>query len=167
MGRESELVIRPKLPKGEDGYRTFSVRLRSELVDRMDKITQEMLTPVIYVDSVLNFEQITPKFFRILKQFQPFGPGNTAPVFVTENVYDNGNGRKVGADAGHLKLELIQESQPYRHISAIAFNKAEHFEHIRNGNPIDICYSIVENYYRGIANIQLRIKDIRDREDFI
>ncbi len=132
-----------------------------------DKITQEMLTPVIYVDSVLNFEQITPKFFRILKQFQPFGPGNTAPVFVTENVYDNGNGRKVGADAGHLKLELIQESQPYRHISAIAFNKAEHFEHIRNGNPIDICYSIVENYYRGIANIQLRIKDIRDREDFI
>ena len=67
----------------------------------------------------------------------------------------------------HLKLELIQESQPYRHISSIAFNKAGHFEHIKNGNPIDICYSIVENYYRGIANIQLRIKDIHDREDFI
>ena len=132
-----------------------------------DRITAEMLTPVIYVDTELNFEQITPKFFRILKQFQPFGPGNTAPVFVTENVYDNGNGRKVGADAGHLKLELIQESQPYRHISAIAFNKSAHFEHIRNGNPIDICYSIVENYYRGIANIQLRIRDIREKEDFI
>ncbi len=128
-------------------------------------ITREMLTPVIHVDSFLDFDRITPKFVRILKQFQPFGPGNTAPVFLTENVYDNGNGRRVGADAGHLKLELIQESQPYRHISAIAFNKAEHFEHIRNGNPIDICYSIVENYYRGIANIQLRIKDIHDRED--
>ena len=88
-------------------------------------------------------------------------------TFLTENVYDNGNGRKVGADAGHLKLELIQESQPYRHFSAIAFNKAEHFDHIKNGNPIDICYSIVENYYRGIANIQLRVKDIHDREDFI
>lgn len=131
------------------------------------RITREMLTPVIYVDAMLNFDRITPKFVRILKQFQPFGPGNTAPVFLTENVYDNGNGRRVGADAGHLKLELIQESQPYRHISAIAFNKAEHFEHIRNGNPVDICYSIVENYYRGIANIQLRIKDIHDREDFI
>ena len=129
------------------------------------KITPEMLTPVIYVDSYLDFDRITPKFVRILKQFQPFGPGNTAPVFLTENVYDNGNGRRVGADAGHLKLELIQESQPYRHISAIAFNKAEHFEHIKNGNPVDICYSIVENYYRGIANIQLRVKDIHDRED--
>ena len=132
-----------------------------------DRITSEMLTPVIFVDSLLNFDTITPKFVRILKQFQPFGPGNTAPVFLTENVYDNGNGRRVGADAGHLKLELIQETQPYHHFPAIAFSKAEHFEHIRNGNPVDICYSIVENYYRGIANIQLRIKDIHDRDDFI
>ena len=126
-----------------------------------------MTVPVITVDAKLDFEQITPKFFRILKQFQPFGPGNNAPVFMTENVYDNGNGRKVGADAGHLKLELIQESQPYHHISAIAFNKAGHFDHIKAGNPVDICYSIVENYYRGIVNVQLRIKDIRDREEFI
>ena len=64
-------------------------------------------------------------------------------------------------------MELMQESQPYRHISAIAFNKSEHFDHIKAGNPIDICYTIVENYYRGIANIQLRVKDLRDREETI
>ena len=132
-----------------------------------DTISTEMLTPVIYIDSRLDFARITPKFFRILKQFQPFGPGNNAPVFMTENVYDNGNGRKVGAEGSHLKLELIQEEQPYRHISAIAFNKSSHFDHIKAGNPVDICYSIVENYYRGIANLQLRIKDIRDREELI
>ena len=130
-------------------------------------INEYMLTPVIMIDTILDFSQITPKFFRILKQFQPFGPGNNAPVFLTENVYDNGNVRKVGADGGHLKLELIQESQPYRSISAIAFNKSEHFDHIKAGNPIDVCYSIVENYYRGIANLQLRIKDLHDREDII
>lgn len=130
-------------------------------------ISDEMLTPVLYIDSRLDFSSITPKFFRILKQFQPFGPGNVAPVFETDNVYDNGNGRKVGAEGGHLKLELIQEEQPYRHISAIAFNMSSHFDHIRSGNPVDICYSIVENYYRGIANLQLRIKDIRDREEII
>ena len=143
-----------------------------EFCDRIEKfiednIREEMLTPVIMIDARLDFSQITPKFFRILKQFQPFGPGNNAPVFLTENVYDNGNARKVGADGSHLKLELIQESQPYRSISAIAFNKSEHFEHIKSGNPIDICYSIVENYYRGIANLQLRIKDLHNREDII
>ena len=130
-----------------------------------ENINSEMLTPVITVDARLNFDRITLKFFRILKQFQPFGPGNNAPVFLTENVYDNGNARKVGNEGSHLKLELMQESQPYRHISAIAFNKSEHFDHIKAGNPIDICYSIVENYYRGIANIQLRVKDLRDREE--
>lgn len=132
-----------------------------------EKINSEILTPTITVDAELNFDRITPKFFRILKQFQPFGPENTAPVFVTENVYDNGNVRKVGAEGSHLRLELMQESQPYRHISAIAFNKSEHFEHIRAGDPIDVCYSIVENYYRGMANLQLRIKDLREREEII
>ena len=52
-------------------------------------------------------------------------------------------------------------------IAAIAFNQAEYFQYIKEGNPIDVCYSIVENYYRGIANIQLRIRDIKEREDVI
>lgn len=130
------------------------------------KITSDILTPIINIDSYLDFKQITPKFFRILKQFQPFGPGNPSPVFITENVYDNGNGRLVGSGNGHMKLELIQEDEPHRHISAIAFNKSEHFEHLHMGNPVDLCYSIAENYYRGIANIQLRVKDIKRKELF-
>lgn len=141
-----------------------------EFALRMDeyisaKIETEMMTPVIEVDSKLNFARITPKFFRILKQFQPFGPGNHNPVFLTENVYDAGTGRKVGAGGVHMKLDLIQEDQPYHQISSIAFNMAEHYDHIKEGNPFDICYSIVENYYRGNSSIQLRIKDLRERED--
>src|SRR5574344_1338566 len=148
----------------EENLKPFSEKFEREVELR---ITKEVLSPIINIDSFLDFNQITPKFFRILKQFQPFGPGNLSPVFITENVYDNGNGRRVGSDNGHLKLELIQEDEPYRHISAIAFNKSEHFDHMQSGNPVDICYSIAENYYRGIANIQLRIKDIRNREDII
>ena len=132
-----------------------------------DAIIPEMQTPVVDVDAMLNFSQITPKFLRILKQFQPFGPGNNAPVFRTDNVYDNGMGRKVGAEGGHLKLELIQESHPYHHLSAIAFNMANFFDHIKAGNPVDVCYSIVENYYRGTANTQRRIRDLHEREELV
>jgi len=131
------------------------------------KINPEMLVPIIDLDAKLSFSQITPKFFRILKQFQPFGPGNNSPVFLTENVYDNGEGRRVGADGGHLKLELIEESSFSHHIPAIAFNLANYFDYIKGGNPIDVCYSLVENFYRGSANLQLRIKDIREREEVI
>jgi len=141
-----------------------------EFARRMDefvsgKITPKMLTPVIDIDAKLDFASITPKFFRILKLFQPFGPGNNNPVFVTEHVYDAGTGRKVGAGGLHLKLDLIQESQPYHQIAAIAFNMADHFEHIRDGCPMDVCYSIVENFYRGNSSLQLRIKDIHSREE--
>ena len=132
-----------------------------------EAIIPEMQTPVVDVDARLNFAQITPKFLRILKQFQPFGPGNSMPIFRTDNVYDNGSIRKVGAEGGHLKLELIQESQPYHHISAIAFNMADYFDHIKAGNPVDVCYSIVENYYRGTANTQLRVKDLHEREELV
>ena len=131
------------------------------------KITADMLVPVVDIDARLDFSQITPKFFRILKQFQPFGPGNGNPVFMTENVYDAGNGRKVGAGGIHLKLDLIQESQPYHQIAAIAFNMADYYEYIKSGNPLDVCYSIVENYYRGNSTIQLRVKDLREREEII
>ena len=127
----------------------------------------EVVVPVIELDSKLDFSQITPKFFRILKQFQPFGPGNSNPVFLTEDVYDGGNGRKVGAGGVHLKLDLMQESQPYRQIPAIGFNMAEFYDHIKAGNPVDVCYSVVENFYRGSSTIQLRIKDRREREEFL
>ena len=143
-----------------------------EFCRRMNKfvagnITRKELTPVVEIDARLNFSQITPKFTRILKQFQPFGPGNNNPVFLTEDVYDAGNGRKVGAGGVHLKLDLMQESQPYRQIAAIGFNMAQFYDHIKAGNPIDICYSIVENFYRGSSTVQLRLKDIRERDELI
>lgn len=148
----------------EENLPEFARRIETYVSEHL---TPEMSTPVVDVDSKLDFSQITPKFFRILKQFQPFGPGNNSPVFLTEHVYDDGNGRKVGPAAQHLKLELIQESQPYHQIGAIGFNMAEYFDHIKAGNPIDICYSVVENYYRGNSTIQLRLKDMREREDVI
>lgn len=141
-----------------------------EFARRIDRFVGEhksddMSVPAIDVDAELPFARITPKFFRILKQFQPFGPGNNSPVFVTEDVYDNGSGRKVGPAGQHLKLELIEEDQPYNHISAIGFNMSSSFEHIKAGNPIDVCYTIVENYYRGTSNLQLRLKDLREKEE--
>ena len=130
-------------------------------------VNDNMLTPVVQVDARLDFSQITPKFFRILKQFQPFGPGNHNPVFITENVYDAGTGRMVGAGGMHLKLDLVQETQYFHPIPAIAFNMSQFYDYIREGNPFDVCYTIVENYYRGNSSIQLRIRDLHEREDIL
>ena len=126
-----------------------------------ETITREQLTPHIEIDTELSLKDITPKFFRILKQFEPFGPENMNPMFFSENVSDNGSGRLVGNEGEHIKLNLIQEEEPFHVLPAIAFNQSQHFEKITVGNSFDIAYTIVENNYRGNVTLQLNIKDIK------
>lgn len=126
-----------------------------------ERITPEQLVPQIDIDAELNFHDITPKFYRILKQFEPFGPGNMNPVFFSENVADNGQGRKVGSGGDHLKLNLIQEENPFDDVPAIAFNQGSKFNKITGGNTFDIAYTITENHFRGETTLQLNIKDIK------
>lgn len=126
-----------------------------------ETILDEQLIPQVEIDSELKLSEITPKFFRILKQFQPFGPENMAPVFLTENVSDNGEARAVGTSKEHLKLGIIHEEEPFKAYPAIAFQQGDFYDYIRSGDSFDICYSIDENNFRNKATIQLNIKDIK------
>lgn len=125
------------------------------------KIREDQLSQTILIDDQLELKDITPKFYRILKQFRPFGPDNMSPVFLTKNVVDNGCGRIVGTTSEHLRLELIQEAAPFCVYPAIGFQLAKHFSYIKKGNPFDICYSIEENEFRGNVSLQIRIRDIK------
>jgi len=124
-------------------------------------ITEEQLVPRIFIDTELSFSEINDEFFKTMSQFQPFGPENMSPVFVSRNVFDTGSGRMVGSSGEHLKLDLCQESTGQKSFSAIAFSQANHFEYIRGGNPFDICYSLEMNEFRGNRNLQLNIRDIK------
>jgi len=124
-------------------------------------ITEEQLVPRIFVDTELSFSEINEQFFKTMSQFQPFGPENMSPVFVSRKVFDTGSGRMVGSSGEHLKLDLCQESTGQKSYSAIAFSQANHFEYIRGGNPFDICYSLEMNEFRGNRNLQLNIRDIK------
>jgi single-stranded-DNA-specific exonuclease len=137
-----------------------------EFTERFEKfvsenISDELLIPQVDIDGELEMSIIDSKFYRIMKQFQPFGPGNMAPVFVTKNVADNGEGRIVGLTKEHLKLSLIQENDPFKKFPAIAFQQANLYEYIQSGDFFDICYAIDENCYRGVSTLQLNIKDIK------
>ena len=126
-----------------------------------ETITAEQLIPIVEIDTEISLGEITPKFFRILKQFEPFGPENMAPVFLTENVVDNGTGKIVGNSGDHLKLNLIQEEDPYRVHSAIAFGRGNYYKYISGGHGFDICYTVEQNEFMGRVNLQLNIKDIK------
>jgi single-stranded-DNA-specific exonuclease len=126
-----------------------------------NSVTPEMLIPQVEIDTELNFKDISPKLFRILKQFEPFGPENMNPVFFAENVSDNGYARLVGSEEEHLQLGLIQEDLPFTVYRAIAFNQASHLRKIKQGSAFDIAYTMAENTFRGNTSLQLNIKDIK------
>ena len=126
-----------------------------------EHIDPKLLVPQVDIDSELLFSDITPSFRAVLSRFQPFGPGNNAPVFATRGVSNRGDAKLVGAEQEHIKMDLTQRQKPNTTIGSIAFQQPSHYEWIRNGRPIDVCYTIVENHYRGITTPQLRIKDIK------
>lgn len=112
-------------------------------------IDPNMLIPQVEIDSELLFSDITPSFRATLEAFQPFGPGNTAPVFVTRGVSNRGDAKLVGAEKEHLRMDLTQKQKPNTTIAAIAFQQPAYLEWIRSGRPVDVCYTVVENHYRG------------------
>ena len=126
-------------------------------------ILDDQLIPRIEVDVEFNLEDISEDFFYILDKFQPFGPGNMPPLFVSRNVSDSGNGRAVGSTGEHLKLELIKNGESGKAMPAIAFNMSNHLGYIKEGKPFDVCYSIEMNEFRGESNLQLNIKDIKEK----
>ena len=126
------------------------------------EITEEQTVPAINIDLNLNLEDITDSFVRILNQFQPFGPENMAPVFVTRNITASASSRLVGANGEHIKMEVTQNGD--RKIAAIAFNQSHNSDILHNEMKFDICYTIEENVFRGEKTLQLNVKDIKKSE---
>ena len=129
-------------------------------------ILPEQLYPQIDIDAVIEFKDITPKFFRVLKQFSPFGPENMKPVFCTKRVFDYGTSRLVGKEQEHLKMELVDSSSE-NVMNGIAFRMWEFNDYLKALNPLDICYTLEENNFNGNFSHQLMIKDIKIDSSFI
>ncbi|QSW87232.1 single-stranded-DNA-specific exonuclease RecJ [Flavobacterium endoglycinae] len=124
-----------------------------------ETILPEMRTPEIEIDAEINFSDITPKLIRILKQFEPFGPQNMTPVFMTANVKDTGYAKTLGAEDEHLRLYAKQNNSDG--IAAIGFGLGKKLNIAQNQNPFQIAYCIAENEWNGTISTQLMLKDIR------
>lgn len=140
----------------EENYQLFK--------DAFEKVVEEtihpdMLIPEISIDAEINFSDITPKLMRILQQFEPFGPQNMTPVFLTKNVKDTGYAQRLGADEEHLKLFVRQNNS--EGMAAIGFGLGSKMELTTNKKLFEAVYCIDENEWNGKTSVQLRLKDIK------
>ena len=140
----------------EENYLAFKEAFEKEV---RNTIPPELLIPEIAVDAEINLSAINPRFIRLLSQFEPFGPENMTPVFLTKNIKDTGYAKPLGKDDEHLKLFVKQNNS--EGFGAIAFNFGNKLEMVTNQKPFEAVYCIDENEYNGAVTLQLRIKDLK------
>ena len=140
----------------EENYQNFKDAFEKE-VERT--IHPDMLTPEIAIDAEIDFADITPKLIRILKQFEPYGPQNMTPIFLTKNIKDTGYGKPMGQEEEHLKLFVKQNNS--EGIAAIGFNLGTKIELTTYQKPFEAVYCIDENEWNGKLSMQLRLRDIK------
>ncbi|NRS87102.1 single-stranded-DNA-specific exonuclease [Flavobacterium sp. 7E] len=140
-----------------ENYPAFKAAFEKQV---KDTIQPEMQTQEIDIDAEIDFNDITPKFFRILKQFEPFGPLNMTPTFLTKNVIDTGYGKTMGKDDEHLRLFVKQNNS--EGLAAIGFGLGNKIALTKNKQPFEIAYCIDENEWNGNITTQLRLKSLRN-----
>ncbi len=141
----------------EENYEAFKQKFEDVVTETIDR---NLLIKELKIDTQINLKNITPKFYRILSQFAPFGPGNMTPVFMTENLKDTGYGKCVGENDAHLRLTVTQ-SQVDK-IVCIGFNLGEKLPLIQNKKQFKATYTIDENHWNGNVSLQLKLKDLRE-----
>ncbi|QCK13739.1 single-stranded-DNA-specific exonuclease RecJ [Mangrovivirga cuniculi] len=128
------------------------------------QIESHMLEPVLTIDKLIPLNVINDKFYNILFQMQPFGPGNEEPVFSSESVEIIGEPRLLKNE--HIKLRLRQRNGDDE-IEAIGFFMGHYFPQLHNGLKIDVAYQVSLNEFRGKRSVQLMLKDIKVHQSVV
>ena len=139
-----------------ENYIAFKTKFEDVVKQSIDP---KLLTPELRVDLEISFNDIDNKLMRIIKQFAPFGPGNMAPVFMSQNLKDTGYGKCVGEDDKHLRLTAKQSMS--KQFVGIGFGLGNKLDIIQNGKPFSAAYTIDENHWNGNTSLQLKLKDIK------
>ena len=139
-----------------ENYEAFKNAFEKVVQETMNP---ELRTPEMEIDAEIDFSEITPKLVRILKQFEPFGPQNMTPVFVSKNAIDTGYPKFMGANQEHIRLFVKQNNS--EGFGVIGFGLGNKLDLTKNQNPFDIAFCIDENEFNGNVTVQLRLKDLR------
>ncbi|MCB0374406.1 MAG: single-stranded-DNA-specific exonuclease RecJ [Sinomicrobium sp.] len=139
-----------------DQYETFKQKFEAVVEATIDK---RFLTPEVTIDTEIEIDRVTPKLYRIIKQFAPFGPGNMKPVFMTRNLRDTGYARGVGEDEKHLKLCVTQNGS--QAVEGIGFHLGDKLPLVVFRKPFSAAYTLNEDEWNGAVRLQLKLKDIK------
>ncbi|VEP12151.1 Single-stranded-DNA-specific exonuclease RecJ [Hyella patelloides LEGE 07179] len=119
-------------------------------------LEQQHLKPLVKIDALAHLEEINHNLYDQIDSLQPWGIGNSFPVFWTPNVTVKEQ-KKIGKNQDHLKLVLQEDNSP-KEMKAISWRWGEYCP---LPSKIDIAYKLQENHWQGVTNIELEIVGVR------
>jgi single-stranded-DNA-specific exonuclease len=122
-----------------------------------ERITAEQCVPEIEIDAELSLDDINAKFYGIIQQMAPFGPGNMKPVFLSQNLRDSKWSKVVKEE--HIRFSITRP-QKKDIMNGIGFGLGHKFATVKDYS-FDICYQIEENVWNDNTSLQMVVKDVR------
>jgi len=105
----------------------------------------------------IDSNHINHKFINQIELLEPFGIGNSKPIFLMKNVLVERH-NIIGKDNNHLKLKLNINN---RVLDGVCFGLAKLEKLFSDGEEIDIITTLDTNEYLGVEYLNLYIKDFR------
>jgi len=119
--------------------------------DAAARISADDLIPTLAIDATLPIHAVSVPFCSSLSQLEPFGQGNSEPLFLSRGVTLSFL-RTVGGEGQHLQAYAA-------HCKLIGFNFGRFIDDIRK--PVDLVYRLNVDTWNGKANPQLMLQDLR------
>jgi single-stranded-DNA-specific exonuclease len=154
-----------------ENFQSFKDKFEQVVSETID---EQLLIPSIEIDLEISFsdifsnadldkiilgQEVFPQFYRQLRRFNPFGPGNMNPVFIAENCI----AKEVSllSENEHLRFKVFQSGNEKLVLNAIAFKQANSYSIIDQSKPFSMVFVIDENQWRDTVSLQLRVLDMR------
>lgn len=158
--------IEIEIEKVEEFRNTFNRIAKTIINDTVNG--KELLVPEIKVDAEIDVSEVNQRFVKILSHFEPFGPGNMTPIFLTRDLVIVGDPKTYNGSTTVFKVRKgTQNGNRFDNYSfdCVYYQSPDLDEtsryHLKTGTKLDIIYSVEENHWNGNTKTQFRIRDLK------
>ena len=114
------------------------------------------MTPTIMLDAAIKVPYISLETVNDINRLQPFGVDNPTPAFAIRNIKIHKI--SVMSEGKHLRMTLLKDG---KYLDSVGFGMGEYYQHLEEGDFIDVAFALDINDYKGFQNVQLILKDIK------
>lgn len=151
---------------GHSGAAGFSIKIENipEFSKKLNEYAEKTISDIAFVkpikiDKPLAFYKISYDFLDKISLLEPFGFGNSSPIFSLTNCQFD-NLRLIGKDRKHIMLNIIKDGYEFK--NCVWFNSDDIFEELVNLTNIDIAFKLKLETFKDKYQYKIFIEDIKE-----